>query len=431
MERRTATVSKELARHHVDIAAISESRLADEGSLTEHGSGYTFYWKGVDSSKGGVRNHGVGFAIHKDTLKKLEAPPVGINERLMTLRVPLSKGRYALFVSAYAPTLNDRDEIKEQFYAELNKILKTAKKTDKVVLLGDFNARVGSFSEGWRGILGRQGIGKANSNGMLLLSQCSEHSLTITNTVFRQANRLKGTWQHPRSKHWHMIDFVIVRSRDLSDVLSTRAVLGSDACDIDHRMVISRMRLQVAPRRRKSCKGVTRRLDVSRLQSSEVRAKFEDSLRTDFPHARDPHFEGLKAEDHWRMFRDKVLSSCHETLGTVTRKHQDWFDDNDKDMTEAISRKRAALLEWQRHPHSAAKASEFRAAKAAAQKKAREVKDAWWKDKALETELYASRHQHFELFKSLKSIYGPTSKGLSAVRSEDGSLITDHDKVLL
>ena len=45
-ERRTTLVSKELSRCNIDIAALTETRLADTGELEEVASGYTFYWKG-------------------------------------------------------------------------------------------------------------------------------------------------------------------------------------------------------------------------------------------------------------------------------------------------------------------------------------------------------------------------------------------------
>jgi len=45
--RRTALVASELNRYNIDIAALSETRLQDEGSLTEVGEGYTFFWKGI------------------------------------------------------------------------------------------------------------------------------------------------------------------------------------------------------------------------------------------------------------------------------------------------------------------------------------------------------------------------------------------------
>jgi len=45
--RRTALVAAELGRYDIDIAALSETHLADEGSLTEDGGGYTFFQKGL------------------------------------------------------------------------------------------------------------------------------------------------------------------------------------------------------------------------------------------------------------------------------------------------------------------------------------------------------------------------------------------------
>ena len=44
MIRKTALVAKELARYHIDIAALSETQFVHEGSLQELGSGYTFSW---------------------------------------------------------------------------------------------------------------------------------------------------------------------------------------------------------------------------------------------------------------------------------------------------------------------------------------------------------------------------------------------------
>ena len=84
-ERRTALIGKELSRYSIDIAALSETRFADEGQLTEAGCGYTFFWIGRPADE--PRTAGVGFAIRNSMLPKLENLPKGINERLMTLRI--------------------------------------------------------------------------------------------------------------------------------------------------------------------------------------------------------------------------------------------------------------------------------------------------------------------------------------------------------
>ena len=42
-ERMTAIVGHELARYNIAVAALSETRRADTGSVKEMGVGYTFF----------------------------------------------------------------------------------------------------------------------------------------------------------------------------------------------------------------------------------------------------------------------------------------------------------------------------------------------------------------------------------------------------
>lgn len=60
-------------------------------------------------------------------------------------------------------------------------------------------------------MLGKHGIGKRNSSGLLLLETCAAHDFLITNTVFRLPTRNKTSWMHTRCKHWHLLDYVIIR----------------------------------------------------------------------------------------------------------------------------------------------------------------------------------------------------------------------------
>ena len=100
-ERRTALIAKELARYRIDIAALSETRLANEGILKECGCGYTFFWCGKPEAED--RLHGVGFAIRTSLMKSIPSLPVGINERLMKLRLPLTKSRHLSLVPTPPP----------------------------------------------------------------------------------------------------------------------------------------------------------------------------------------------------------------------------------------------------------------------------------------------------------------------------------------
>ena len=164
-QRRIALVGRELDRYKVEIAALSETRMAEEGLLKEISAGYNFFWSGRKRKE--RCEAGVGFAIKSHLVSKLSGLPKGINGRLMTLRLPLSGKRHATIVSAYVPTMTNPDEVKDKFYDDLDSVISATPRTVKLILLGDFNARVGTEHQTWKGVIGTEGTGNCNSNGLV------------------------------------------------------------------------------------------------------------------------------------------------------------------------------------------------------------------------------------------------------------------------
>ncbi|BHF59924.1 hypothetical protein SprV_0100288500 [Sparganum proliferum] len=397
-ERRTVLVARELARYKVDIAALSETRFSKQGQLEEVGAGYTFFWSGRPRTE--RRDAGVAFAIRNDIAGRLPCLPQGINDRLMSLRLPLRRGgKFATIISAYAPPMTSPVAARDKFYEDLHALLATVSKADKLIVLGDFNARVGTYHTAWRGVLGPHGLRDSNDNGLLLLRTCEEHRLILTNTFFCLPEREKATWRHPRSRQWHLLDYVLVWRRDQRDVLVTKAIAGADGWT-DHRLVISKMRIRLQPRRRPQGKRPPGKLNVALLSLPAHHLHFRIELAQrldnlpiaavdDAAAAAAAAAENASVENRWCQLRDTVQSTALAVLGRARRQHQDWFDDNDAVISNLLVEKNRLHKAYVDHPTADNKAAFYR------------------------------------------TVYGPPTKGTAPLLSVDGStLLTEKTQIL-
>ena len=149
--------------------------------------------------------------------------------------------------------------------------------------------------------LGRYSIGNTNSNGLNALQLCSEFNLAICNTFFHQQQKHKVTWTRPRSKHGHMIDFIITRRDDIRDVCNA-CVLCSAECDTDHKMVCRKFKLPVQKKTRMEGAKVPKRINVTKLNQPDICQHLSDTL------------DHLNIDGTWENFKDQVYSTGVEVL---------------------------------------------------------------------------------------------------------------------
>ena len=150
-------INDELKRLKVDILTLQETRLADYGTMKD----YTFFWQGKGSDE--PREHGVRF-VERNSLLRMVEPGSGGSERFLTLRLDSTTGPVTL-ISVYAPTLSAAPDTKDMFYENLASIIRNIPSREEVVLLCDFNARVGADYDSWSSCLSQFGVGKMNENG--------------------------------------------------------------------------------------------------------------------------------------------------------------------------------------------------------------------------------------------------------------------------
>ena len=87
-----------------------------------------------------------------------------------------------IVIQVYAPTSNAEKAEVERFYEELQDLLELTPSKDVLIIIGDWNEKVGSQET--PGVSGKFGLGIQNEAGQRLIEFCQENTLVVANTLF-------------------------------------------------------------------------------------------------------------------------------------------------------------------------------------------------------------------------------------------------------
>ncbi|XP_068741873.1 craniofacial development protein 2-like [Montipora capricornis] len=405
--RKTAVINNELLRLQVDIAALQETRLADTGTLKEKDF---FFFLAREECRGPKRAWSWIFCQEH----------LALSECLMTLHLHTSNSPVTL-VSAYLPTLTSTAEAKDEFYANLSDIMKTIPPKENLIILGDFNARVGADHDSWPSCLGHFGVGKINDNGQRLLEFYSYHGLCVTNSYFQTKPQHKVSWHLPRSKHWHQLDMILIRRTNLKFVLLTRTYHSAD-CDADHSLVCCKIRLQPKMLHSSQQKGKPRINTTSMQLPDKVEefAKFlQDALSEEHQHC--------SASKKWDHLREVIQKTAFATFGKKISKHNDWFFAKSSEMIPVIDAKLAVLAEYMRSSSEKSLLA-LRAARSKVQQTARRCASKYWKQLSDSIQSAAGSGNIRGMYEGIKTALGPTQGKTAPLKITCGEVITDKGK---
>eukprot|EP00921_Rhytidocystis_pertsovi_P026468 GHVQ01042695.1.p1 GENE.GHVQ01042695.1~~GHVQ01042695.1.p1 ORF type:complete len:311 (+),score=30.89 GHVQ01042695.1:662-1594(+) len=306
--------------------------------LQERGSGYTFLYSGKGKDEDTI--HGVAIAIKQELVQTIISwEPV--NERLIYAKLRRGKQSTMHVISVYAPTFRASREEKDAFYGQLEDLVRKIPSNDRLLLLGDLNARVGSDANTWKGIIGKHGSpGAANENGEDLLQFCGRNGLWIANTMFQHKPAHMYTWKHPRSNQWTIIDYGIVRRKYKSDVLDARVRPTADSWT-DHRMVY--MRLAIRPSGGTWKPKASPKLDTGALHDGTKLAAYKKAVQQLLPRQKEAK---STVEERWAKLKTCVLAAAEPVCKrNKSNRHDkcDWFLENNKRISATLAKKRRAL----------------------------------------------------------------------------------------
>ncbi|KAL9954642.1 hypothetical protein ACROYT_G042207 [Oculina patagonica] len=84
-----------------------------------------------------------------------------------------------IVIQEYAPTNDAEDESKEEFYKLLQREVEAIPRHEVLIVMGDFNAKIGEDNEGWEMVMGQHGLGSMNKNGERLATFFGNNDLVI------------------------------------------------------------------------------------------------------------------------------------------------------------------------------------------------------------------------------------------------------------
>nr|VZH99949.1 unnamed protein product [Spirometra erinaceieuropaei] len=108
-ERRTSLIAREPAHQKADIAVFDVTPLSEPGQLEKMGVKCILFWN--DHLKEERHVFGVAFTIRVDSMGRLAFLSQGINNRLMTLCLPLKDSKLANIISVCAPRMTSIEEV--------------------------------------------------------------------------------------------------------------------------------------------------------------------------------------------------------------------------------------------------------------------------------------------------------------------------------
>ena len=397
---------REMDRCKVQILGISEMRWSGKGHFTSK-HGHTIYYSGKENSG----HNGVAL-IANNVISNHVMGYNPVNDRIITIRLQATPLNISL-VQVYAPTSTASDEDIESFYNQLQDVLDSLPNKDFTIVMGDFNAKVGSGIQldNERKVIGQYGLGTRNERGNALLDFCAGNSLIVANTLFKQHPRRLYTWQSPGNRVRNQIDYILVKSRWRSSIKIAKTLPGADIGS-DHQLLITDLRLKLKKVKRHD---IIKRYDLTHLNDQyklEVSNSFSVLMTNE---------EEMTPDELWDSMKDTISQAAKKHIPTKKKKRgTSWLSQDVIDLADERRELKKAGL----HPSNL-----YRKLSNEIQQLARRDKNNHLKHLCAEIENHRSENNSRSLYRCVKDLTGTKTPRLAAVKAEDGKILTESDEI--
>ncbi|XP_047996924.1 uncharacterized protein LOC125234635 [Leguminivora glycinivorella] len=406
---------QEMTRMKLDILGLSEIKYPDNGFVSTDEA--TLYYSGNPASDK-KHHHGVGILV-KNELTKYITNFLPFSERCMLLQISGQPFNISL-IQAYAPTADKNDETIEEFYRQLEEIIKSIKSQDLVIILGDFNAKVGKGTVGK--VVGDFGLGNRNVRGDRLIQFCEEKEFIITNTWYQHPPRRLYTWISPKDNSEkivrNQIDYILVPSRFRNSVINVKTYPGADVGS-DHNPVVAKLKLKLKQVKKPAQNRVN--FDLNKLKNEDTKNKTKGYLNNEIYKmvSTDSEFQQQEVESHWEKLKSIILNTAETQLGysKKPKSNNEWITDDILNLMK------------ERKEYKDTNKKKYKELDNIIRNKIRKERDSYLQNKCDEIEKLDAKHDSLNLHKKIKDFTKTNRKHIiSKLYDDQHNLVIDKDE---
>ncbi|XP_057671201.1 craniofacial development protein 2-like [Diorhabda carinulata] len=329
----------ELKDHRIDICALQETKKKGNGQQIY--DDYMVIYSGV--SKDERAKEGVALAIHKKYTNSIEECQY-TSSRILIVKLR-TETQLLNIISIYAPEDNKPKQERESFYEQLQNITESLPQNESIIILGDFNARIGN--EVIPGVKQRFNENILNDNGELLMNLCSLCDLRINNTFFDLKPQYKSTFRNSRGQQ-STIDYIVTNRHIHPAQIQEVRTLNSANAGSDHSLLLGKIKMKLNLGRNREPRAHTEKINIESMWDTTIKELYKNRLKGKID--KNPIEENDDINNSWKRLKENIIEAASESLGTRTIRPQKqrtnktlWFSSKVK---EQCKKKKKAYLNY-------------------------------------------------------------------------------------
>lgn len=406
-------VIKEIKKYDMGIVALQETHLTGYG--IQEVDDHILFKSGSQS-----RRFGTGFIVGpelKETVMKFQ----NISDRICGIRLRgQEKNLYILNI--HAPTEEKEEEVKNEFYEEMDRIIDKIPKRDVIIVVGDANAKVGR-EEIYREVTG--GFSKherSNDNGLRLIELALERNMKIMSTHFQRKEIHKGTWLLPGRNESNQIDHVLIEEKHSNLITNVRTYRGADS-DSDHFLVGIKIK-QWHRETKKQRYNFEIKYNINDLQNTKIRMAYKAEIEKKLK--KQEQKNGI--DEKWRIIEQTITQAMEKHVSKrKTRGKKKWLDEECEREIKHKKVLRMKMLQGRNEELTKEYKEQRKKTKQLCRRKKREQLEN--QIKSIEEEYHKKEIKNF--YKDIKTIRKKKEETTTYIKDKEGNLIsTEEEKVI-